>query len=450
MACLCYAQDKFVNAVYDSVQSVTRPFRPLANVSDSLTSRQGTCAIRGRLDDQKYIQPNYLIGKKSIDSIFLLPWTNFKIAAPGFQLNNVENVTLDSALFRVRSHSLFYDSKFSSWQKPDRNSLNDIVRKSEIKSNALATEKLPNVTIDGNGIFDNDKEFNEVKKRKNELNDISANAAELQDLTHRSDSLGNTGEKALTSRGEEYIRDEINDLDQGTSKVEELRGKVNGLNAQNGDSLINEVKNEFIDHFKGKEEVIKNDLERVGKIQLKYKNFSDSRTLPKRPPNEMKGKSFRQRLLPGLGFNVVPSGDFSMDLFPFIGYRLTGHLTAGLGGYKRILYTHTDGAISGTGHYGIRIFAAYKVIKGIHGYAEFEYFNGPSGKERYINRPGVISENIKFNLGVQKRYPITRRLYGLVIVMYDLTKLKYFPNSEGANARFGVDYQLKKKKNKNA
>ena len=98
------------------------------------------------------------------------------------------------------------------------------------------------------------------------------------------------------------------------------------------------AKEKAIDHFAGKQEQLKAAMDKMAKYKQKYSSVSSIKDLPKRPPNAMKGKPLVERLVPGLFFQFQQKNYNLFDFNPYLGYKLSGRFTSGLGWNQRYAY----------------------------------------------------------------------------------------------------------------
>jgi hypothetical protein len=212
------------------------------------------------------------------------------------------------------------------------------------------------------------------------------------------------------------------------------------------------LKTEFKDYLAGKEEIVKKDLEDIGKLQVKYRDVSDSRLLPKRPPNAMKGKPFIERLIPGVDLQVLHGENVSINFAPMVGYRFSGRIRAGVSAYRGLTYVSKDDALRMTSLYGVRLSNNIRVIKQVYTHIEVEKFKAdPFAQQVFLKHAAPQSKfswDTKLNFGALQIHPIGKRINTHFLVLYDLLMLKQFPNSNGSSVRFGFDYQLRKREKK--
>jgi hypothetical protein len=289
---------------------------------------------------------------------------------------------------------------------------------------------------------------------------------EVQDIISQASKYGDQisevsegAEKMKNGEGSEIIEktiekeamklDGIADLSKGQKEIDALQKQVESL--KNTDEKKQELeqmaKKEFVDHFAGKEEILNKKLDDIAKIQLKYRNVADARFLPKRPPNEMKGKPFIERLIPALTFQAFTGTDFMMDVSPSIGYRFTGRIRGGVGGYRRLIYLGDEKSLQAMKVNGYRLYNSVRIIKNFHSYIEVEQYQIKDvASFKITNLRETDGWKTKLNIGIYHTYAIGKRFNGHAVLLYDVIKIKDFPRAANSAIRFGIDYQFKKKK----
>ncbi len=228
------------------------------------------------------------------------------------------------------------------------------------------------------------------------------------------------------------------------SKVKEMIKEVSENMQKAPKNVEAKAKEEFVDYLKGHEEIVQKDMEDIGKLQLKYRNVADMRLLPKRPPNEMKGKPFVERLIPALTLQTYIKTNTGIDVAPSVGYRISGRLRAGVGGFQRIVIHQSNNSISNTNIYGIRVYDQFRFWKSNYLHLELEHSNGTDVSPYAVDQSGHFIN--KVNFGIYRTYRISKRINGHALLLYDLKQISNFPNTSYSSARFGIDVQLFKKK----
>jgi len=214
------------------------------------------------------------------------------------------------------------------------------------------------------------------------------------------------------------------------------------------DAAQAQAKKAFVDHFAGKEALVQKDMESISKVQMKYRTVNDSRQLPKHVPNAMKGKPFRERLIPGISVQLLTANHASLDIAPSIGYKLSGRLRTGIAAYKRLSYFKQSRSIRTEDVTGFRLYGELKIKDQLYVHIEPELFRDrrPNTIPPGNDVPGTWQRRL--NLGILKTYTINPRWTGTVMILYDVLDLKNFPNTRGGGLRVGVEYKLKNKEKK--
>lgn len=170
-----------------------------------------------------------------------------------------------------------------------------------------------------------------------------------------------------------------------------------------------------------------------------------SSRMKKKKTNAMTGKSFGQRLVPGLTFQAYNRSLYSVDWGLQLGYRLTGWLTAGVGGTYRTGFSKSyDSFIKGLDVYGGRGYADFLVRKGFFLHGEGEFLNTsdfvPVSSE-------VPDANVwGSNIGLGKQFNLTKRIKGNLLALYRLEFHGHLPEQSKINLRMGFDLRAKRKK----
>ncbi|MBX2966854.1 MAG: hypothetical protein KF845_11960 [Cyclobacteriaceae bacterium] len=213
--------------------------------------------------------------------------------------------------------------------------------------------------------------------------------------------------------------------------------------------VINEVKKQAIDHFVGKQDKLQAAMDQMSKYKQKYSSVQSIKDLPKKLPNEMKGKPLRERLVPGLSLQIQKRNDWWFDFNPYIGYRFTGRITAGMGWNQRVAFNFGKGNFDQDMFiYGPRSYGEFRIKKGFSGRLEIETMNTPvriPPSQDFATREWVWSSMA----GLKKEYRISKSLRGNTQVLYNLFNPKYkSPYTDRLNMRIGIEYKIPKKGSK--
>lgn len=252
--------------------------------------------------------------------------------------------------------------------------------------------------------------------------------------------------------------EKVGDL-SGVKDVAGQTGELGQLNSLAGEDAAKDMLKEQameqlpqspINHFAGKEEVLQKAMEDLSKLKNKYSSLSSLSDIPKKRPNEMRGKPFVERLRPGIALQFF-SGHKSIltELNPYVGYRLTGKLTSGMGWNQRVVFnTDKYRFTSGSAVYGPRVFTEYNLWRGFHPRVEMEILNTKVP-------PALLSAPVDSHhrewvwgmmLGLKKQYSIAKGINGTAMVMFRLFDPKQkSPYKDVVNMRVGVEFNLKKR-----
>jgi hypothetical protein len=219
------------------------------------------------------------------------------------------------------------------------------------------------------------------------------------------------------------------------------------------EALKEEVKQQAVkkavNHFAGKEEVLQSAMEKMSKYKMKYESLNSLSELKKRPPNAMRDKPFIERIVPGVAFQILRKGDLFLDVYPYIGYRISGRLTSGIGWNQRIGYsTPCDHFISKFVVYGPRWFGEAKVWKGFSGRVEVECLDTVVPPAFTTPRPdqGYREWVWTAMAGIKKEYRFLKGVKGTAFILFNLYDPKHkSPYGDVMSSRFGFEFPLKKK-----
>jgi hypothetical protein len=245
----------------------------------------------------------------------------------------------------------------------------------------------------------------------------------------------------------------VGDIKKQADGIDPNLGKVNDLAkdpAAAKDQALQQVKQKAVDHFAGKEKQLQEAMDKMSKLKQKYSSLNSLSEIPKKRPNEMRGKPFIERLLPGIALQIQKGGDNLMvDFNPYAGYRMTGRLTTGLGWNQRVGYDTRDHNFSPEVRiFGPRVFGEYKLGKGFSPRLEAELMNTyvPPMVRIIWNEdhgrqwvPGVF-------VGMKKEFRISKGVRGTSMVMLRTFNSNHkSPYSDVLNVRFGFEFPMRKK-----
>lgn len=328
-----------------------------------------------------------------------------------------------------------------------------------------------------NKIGDQVNELQKVPKEK--LNELGL----ANDLEKIKGKVAKAGE--LTEKAEQY-KDEIKEIGKGNlEKVEALPNEienaalqldeVKGLQVEQQkfvatknilqqyqemakkamdtkelkDKAKETSKEKLVDLFDGKDEKLKAGIAQLDKLKKKYKSIPDSRYLPKHVPNEMKGKPFRERIVPGLGFQFYQADNAALDFSPYLSYKLSGRFRPGLGGTWRGSISTNNPSLHYDEVYSFRVFNDLRWRSNFYFHTEGEWLHFTESSLARYKFP--VDQDLRllkfrFNVGLLKTYTISKRFDGQVQFLYNLSDLTRFPQTKNVSLRFGFEYKLRTKK----
>jgi hypothetical protein len=197
--------------------------------------------------------------------------------------------------------------------------------------------------------------------------------------------------------------------------------------------------------FIGQEAKLQAGIAQLDKLKKKYGNIPDSRYLPKHVPNEMKGKPFLERLVPGISYQVYTKNKTGIDFSLYLMYRMTGRVRLGTGGGERFIVDGKQPYVSDGRVQFFRVMADFRGLGSFYFHAEEEWMHYGSGAQSILHMPSdppAKEWNTKLNIGVIKTYKISRRLNGQTQVLYNSLDLSNFPQNKNTSIRFGIEYKF--------
>jgi hypothetical protein len=211
---------------------------------------------------------------------------------------------------------------------------------------------------------------------------------------------------------------------------------------------LNKAKEEAVNHFAGHEEELKAAMQQLGKLKAKKSDAEGVVDLFKPRQNDLKGKPFRERLLPGLSLQFQNSTNQWFDFNFYLGYRISGRITAGAGWVERISENLKEWEYHPEERaYGPRVFAEIKVKRGFHLRGEVEYLNAQV-LSPYLNQQDVSGRAWVWSYfgGIKQSFDLSKKLRGNVHLMYNLyNPEKRSPYVSRLNVRVGIELPYRKK-----
>jgi len=281
----------------------------------------------------------------------------------------------------------------------------------------------------------------------NKANDYTKDIQEL--------AKGNLGDMKELSNGAETTAEKLSGLNEVKEQTQAFREYGDKLKKmQNPDSLkelaLLEIKHVAVNHFAGKEQVLKEAMETMSKYKLKYSSINSIRDIAKTPPNEMRGKPVIERIIPGIGIQFQRKGDdVLIDLNPYAGYRFTGRITAGVGWNQRTAYNIDKTKFNSNARiFGPRVYFEYILWKGFSPRAELEVMNTSISPLTRTPSPDPGKREWVWGafIGMKKEYRFIKNVKGTASVMMRLFNPgDKSPFADVVNVRFGFEFPMKSK-----
>jgi hypothetical protein len=165
----------------------------------------------------------------------------------------------------------------------------------------------------------------------------------------------------------------------------------------------------------------------------------------------MKGKPTIERIIPGIAIQLQKKNDELLtDFNPYLGYRFTGRVTAGLGWNHRVSYNLDNGSSNTAARiYGPRVFGEYKLLPGFSSRVEVETMN--TYVPPFARKSSSVDDRGRdwvwgTFVGIKKDYKFLKKINGTAMVMFRLfDPHRKSPYADIINARFGFEFPMKKK-----
>jgi hypothetical protein len=266
-------------------------------------------------------------------------------------------------------------------------------------------------------------------------------------------STGNLGDvKTLETKAADVSG--LNEITGQTKVLDGYKDQVGQLQDPSAtkEQAVQKVQEVAIDHFAGKEEVLRKAMDQVAKYKEKYSSLQSLEDAKKRRPNAMRGKPIRERLLPGIGFQVHRKNDLLVDFNPHLGYRFSGRFTSGMGWNQRWAYDQKkDRFHSRNRIFGPRAYAELNLFKGFFPRFEMEAMNTfiPTSFSSHTTDKGSREWVFSAFFGLKKSYKFLKKANGTTSVMFNLYNPKHkSPYADVVNVRFGFELPIKKNRKK--
>ncbi len=279
-----------------------------------------------------------------------------------------------------------------------------------------------------------------VKVAKSESNTIMMN---------KDDKVQNM-EKIAKTEIEEKAK-EVTDIKkeiQNVNPLEQYQEILNQIKKEKGAISGIDIKKELPDPFLNKEEKLQLGIAELDKLKRKYIDVPDSRYLPKKVPNQMKGKPFKLRFVPGFNFQLLDGSRWGVDLMPYFMYKVSGRLRLGLGFDYRLISDNKT-LFSSAQVFGFRVLGDVRMYGTWYFHLEGEWLHFDrqnTSQPRFISDPTVHEWGERLNIGILRTYKVSRRFSGTFQALYYAGDWKSFPQTRNTSIRVGFEYNLGEKK----
>lgn len=253
-------------------------------------------------------------------------------------------------------------------------------------------------------------------------------------------------ETKLEEKAKEVI--DTNENVKNVNPLEQYQEMLNQIKKEKGAISGIDIKKELPDPFLNKEEKLQLGIAELDKLKRKYIDIPDSRYLPKRVPNAMKGKPFKQRFVPGFNFQLLDGSKWGVDLMPYFVYKVSGRLRLGLG-FDYRLVSDNQTFFSSAQVFGFRVLGDVRMYGTWYFHLEGEWLHFDrqnTSQTRFISDPTVHEWGDRLNIGILRTYKVSRRFNGTFQALYYAGDWKSFPQTRNTSIRVGFEYNLGEKK----
>lgn len=296
------------------------------------------------------------------------------------------------------------------------------------------------------------KKLGDVQKATGELNKVDGKLAEADKVEAELNNIKQGKTEGVEKEAENRLTNvqEVQALSSEKAKALAKQAEYDALIKKYRDKklmqeeIVRKSKNVVNDKLNKFSPAVKEAQEQLSKAKRLRPKVTSVKDMLKNHPNAMKGKPFRERILPGITLQVYNNSPVTIDWETRIGYRLTGRLNVGLGGVYRIgISDQYELLVKSLNVYGGRFYADFTIKKSIYAHGEFELLSfqsaapGPEPKEHIVAG----------NFGLGKSFNISRRFKGHIMGLYRMEYEGHLPGINKVNLRLGFEYVLKKKAN---
>ena len=288
--------------------------------------------------------------------------------------------------------------------------------------------------------------------RNLDITEELGDASQLKDAPIPTDNISDV--EALSKAAEEKATDisGIKEIEKQTESLNQYKDAISKPSNQDSikEMAIAQLRQVAVNHFAGKEQVLQEAMETMSKYKKKYTSVVSISELPKKRPNEMRGKPFIERIIPGIAMQIHKQGDdFMVDFNAYAAYRFTRKMNGGIGWNQRGAYNmNYNGLNANVRIFGPRVFGEYNLWKGFFHRAELELMNTNLPPVTRGSTPDPLHREWVWGafVGLKKEYRIIRNIKGTAMVMTRLFNPdNKSPYADVLNVRFGFEFPVKKK-----
>jgi hypothetical protein len=213
------------------------------------------------------------------------------------------------------------------------------------------------------------------------------------------------------------------------------------------DRAVEELKQQAMDHFVGKQEVLQQAMNVMGKYKKKFPSLASLEALPKNPRlprNGLKGKPFRERIRVGMHVAIRPAADtLSVDFFPSVSYHITGRVEAGGGMMYRVRAVKDRWRLDQkTPVWGFSGFTTFKINNAFRWRVEADATSNPGPPS--LGDTGIERRwRWAWLTGIQTTFNISGRIMGQVHMLYNFERKLRDGFPDFLTMRVGVQYRFK-------
>jgi hypothetical protein len=234
--------------------------------------------------------------------------------------------------------------------------------------------------------------------------------------------------------------DMLNDLERFTD--------MSNMRSTDKRQVMDQAKELAVDHAQkviekhGKQ--LNSAMGELARLKKKYSAVPDSRDLStavKR--NSLKGKPFKERLMPGGNFQILRGNPVSLDMSPYLLYRVNKAFFAGVGATYRAGLGIDNNQQTNIAQdvYGLNAIVQHKIYKGFFGHVEGVYMNRPIIGAQNTSDVVQRSWSEGLMLGIGKRMRLSHFLAGTIILTYDFLHNDRSVHPKPWNVRFGFELE---------